>query len=454
MPIKPLCIFVILSFLMTGCDFNSQYQSVADWPTSTPEIQYIEETATSPASTPYPQILPSLNPTYLAFASHLQVIRMANDDGSNRSTVTDEQIMQWVDQLNLDFSQASLRFLYDPAVDSSEYNSTLMNNVIGTSDPNWPQAVGEGRKIAQTEASKISIIFKNSPMVGDIGSWQEDFLLMPSIAPEVCGKPDNSLLAHQMGHYLGLSNTSPHLFIDLPAVESAYEESGYSSTFFDGDGLSDTPPDVSIDQPEFRCGEKTSIKIKNTEMNLTLGNLMSYYQPRSQLTPMQIIRIRFIAALRSRNGSLIPSNQDAVSSIQFEDLPLIYRFWCDPQLKDMFSYLQRGWIGNKFLNIPSGYGSICIFKFSVPETKTYEMALYATKMPDYGVVEISMDGWLLNDGIDLYSLYPLPTGPVSFGTVWINEGDHELSFKVIRKAVESQNYNFGLDAITIQPEDQ
>jgi hypothetical protein len=454
MPLKLTGIVVILSFLMTGCGLSSQYQSVSDLPRPTQEIQYMDDATQGPVSTPYPQILPSLNPTYLAFATHIMVVTLANDDGSDRSTVTTQQIMDWVDEANLIFSQASLRFLFDPAIDSMEYDSSLLNHVTGTSDPNWTQAVAEGRKVAEAGANKITVIFRNSPIDGDIGSWEEDFILMPSNAPEVCGKPDKSLLAHQIGHYMGLKNTFPQLFNDIKTAESAYEKSGYISTFFDGDGLTDTPPDAYVNQPEYRCGDKTSIKISNAEFSLTRGNLMSYYEPRSLLSPQQIIRIRFIAALRSRNGSLIPSNQDAVSPIQFEDLKLSERFYCDPKIKDMSSYLKHGWNGGSYLDIPSAYGSICTFAFSIAKTGSYEMTLYATKMPEYGVVEISLDDWLLNDGIDLYSMYPLPTGPVSFGTLYLEAGDHTLEFKVIRKSVDSLNYNFGLDALTIQPKEQ
>ena len=454
MPVKFIVFAIILSMLMAGCNFSSQYESVSDWPTSTPQLQYVEEATAEPESTPYPQILPSLNPTYLAFATHIQAVRLANDDGTARSAVTNKQIMDWVDNANLIFSQSSLRFLFDPAVDSSEFNSTLLNNVTGNTDPNWTMAVSEGQKIAREGTNKITVIFKDPPITGDVGSWEEDFILMPSTAPEVCGKPDGSLLAHQIGHYLGLRNTFPILFNDIKAAESAYEKSGYGASFFDGDGIADTPPDAYVDQPQYRCGEKTSITISNAEFILTRGNLMSYYEPRSQLTPMQIIRIRYIAALRSRNGSFIPSNQDAVSPIQFEDLPLSDRFYCETQIKDMSSYLARGWNGGTYMEIPSAYGSICTFTFSVPETNTYEMTLYATKKPEYGVVEISMDDWLLNEGIDLYSLYPLPTGPVSFGILYLEAGDHTLSFKVVRKAPESLNFNFGLDALTIQPKER
>lgn len=451
---KIVGIGLILMMVLSGCDFAAQYQSMAKQPTPTREIIYMDDPTSTPYSTPYPQILPSLNPTYLAFGTHLQVVRLANDDGTDLSTVTDDQIMQWVNEANLIFAQASLRFLYDPSVDASQYKSTLLNHVGSESDPNWSAAIDEGRKLAQSNGTKTTVLFRNPTLEGDIGSWQEDFILMPSVMPDVCGKKNITLLAHQIGHYLGLSNTFPRLFGTVAEAEGAYQKSGFSSNFFDGDGLTETPPDPYVNLPEYQCGDKTSITVSNAEIPITMGNLMSYYATRDQITPQQIIRLRFFAALRTRNGSLIPSNQDAVSPIQFEDLKLSNRFYCDPQVEDISSYYKRGWIGGSFVNVPAGYGSICTYKLTLPEAGRYEMVLYATKMPDYGVVEISLDGWMLNDGIDLYSMYPLPTGPVSFGLLYLDAGDHELSFKVIRKDVDALNYNFGLDALTIQPKNQ
>ncbi len=454
MRLKLLLVISMITFIISACGISPQYHPILDDPTATPELVYIEEATPEALPSPYPQVLPAINPTYIAFSVHIQAVFLANDDGSNRSTIVQDQIIHWVDQANLIFSQASLRFYFDPGVDTINYDNSILNNVTGMQDPDWEKAVIEGEKIARAGGGKIIVLFRNPPMDGDVGSLEEDFIFMPSTVQQVCGQPDESLLAHQLGHYLGLSNTFPKLFASISDAEKAYEKSGFDAAFFDGDGISDTSPDAYVNQAEFQCGEKVSIKVSNADFSLTRGNVMSYYMPRSQLTPIQITRVRFISALRSRNDSIIPSNQGPVSPIQFEDLPLTYRSWCDPQTMDMSGILNRGWNGGKSLNIPAGYGSICTFSIDFPETKSYELILYATKMPEYGVVEIMIDEWILNDGMDLYSLYPMPTGPVSFGKLYLEAGSHTLSFRVVRKAVESTNYNFGLDALTIQAQDQ
>lgn len=452
--LKPFFVVPIIAFIISACGISPQYHPILDDPTSTPEIVYIEESTPEALPTPYPQALPSLNPTFSAFSVHIQAVLLANDDGSDRSTIAMDQIIHWVDQANLVFSQASLRFYFDPGVDSIDLDNSLLNNVTGMIDPDWSKAVLEGDKIVRASGGKVVVLFRNPPMDGDIGSLEEDFIFMPSTGQLVCGQPDESLLAHQIGHYLGLSNTFPQLFGNISDAEKAYEKSGFSAAFFDGDGLSDTPPDAYVNQVEYQCGGKLNIKISNADFNLTRGNLMSYYVPRSQLSPMQITKVRFFSALRSRNDALIPSNQGPVSPIQFEDLPLTYQSWCSPQIIDMSGILKRGWNGDKAVDIPAGYGSICTYGIDIPETKSYELVLYATKMPNYGVVEIMIDEWILNDGMDLYSLYPLPTGPISFGTLYLEAGSHTLSFRVVRKALESTNYNFGLDALTIKEQDQ
>jgi hypothetical protein len=454
MRLKPLFVVSMIAFLLSACGISPQYHPILDDPTATPELVYIEEATPDALPSPYPQVLPAINPTYTAFSIHIQAVFLANDDGSDRSTIEMEQIIHWVDQANLIYSQASLRFYFDPGVDTINYDNSVLNNVTGTQDLNWDKAVVEGEKIAQAYGGKIIVLFRNPPMDGEVGSLEEDFIFMPSTVQQICGQPDESLLAHQIGHYLGLGNTFPQLFTSISEAEKAYEKSSFSAAFFDGDGLSDTPPDPYVNQADFQCGESLNIKIRNEEFNLIRGNLMSYYVPRSQLTPMQITKLRFFSALRSRNDGLIPSNQEPISPIQFEDLPLTYQSWCDPQIMDMSGILKRGWNGGKSVNIPSGYGSKCTYSIDIPETKSYELILYATKMPNYGVVEIMIDEWILNNGMDLYSLYPLPTGPVSFGTLYLEAGSHTLTFRVVRKALDSTNFNFGLDALTIKAQDQ
>ncbi len=451
---KLFSFMAIIILILSGCGISPQYQVISKTATATQEIIYMDEATPEASPSTHIQNFPDFNPTYIPFSIPILAVSLANDDGSDRSGTRTEQVIRWVDEANLIFAQASLRFIFDPSTDVMEINNSLLNNIIGNSDPKWMDAVNEGKKIALENTGKVVVFFRNPPLAGDVGSWEEDFMLMPSQPPDVCGHPDDSYLAHQIGHYLGLENTFPELFNSIAEAEKAYEKSGFSAAFFDGDGLLDTPPDVYINQQGFRCGDKLSIKISNADFSLTRGNLMSYYEPRSQLSPLQVQRVRYILALRSRNGSLIPSNQTDIPVFQFEELPLPYKIWCEPQVKDMSEYYAGGWSGGKFVNIPGGYGSICKYSFTVPETGSYEMGLYATKMPEYGIVEISMDDWIINDGLDLYSPFPLPTGNVTLGTFYLEEGSHSLSFEVVRKSLDSLNYNFGLDALSIQLKDQ
>jgi hypothetical protein len=451
---KRFLLILITSLLLTSCGVPVQYHPVEKIPTPTQVIEYLDEPTPEFVPTPYPQVLPSLNPDLNAFSIRIQAVLLANDDGSDLSSITISQIMQWIDKANLVYSQAGVRFYFEPSTDMNQVTNSMLNNITGSNDPNWPSAVNEGNLIVQQTPGKIVVFFRNNQPSVETGSWEEDFILMPSSIPEVCGQPDDTLLAHKIGLYLGLKTTFSRHFGTIQEAEKAYESSGFSSTFFDGDNLLDTPPDPFISHLDYICGNKLSIKISNADFNLSRGNLMSFYQPRSQLTPEQISRLRFVLALRSRNGSRIPSNQDAESPIQFEDLPLTYRSWCDPQIKDLSGYLARGWSSGSFYQVPAGYGSTCTFEFSIPSTGTYEMVFYATRGPDYGTLEITMDDWILNDAMDLYSQYSLPTGPISFGVLYLEEGVHTLSFRVVRAALDSTNFFFGLDALTINPKER
>ena len=120
MRLKLLLVISMITFIISACGISPQYHPILDDPTATPELIYIEEATPEALPSPYPQVLPAINPTYIAFSVHIQAVFLANDDGSNRSTIAQDQIIHWVDQANLIFSQASLRFYFDPGVDTIE----------------------------------------------------------------------------------------------------------------------------------------------------------------------------------------------------------------------------------------------------------------------------------------------------------------------------------------------
>lgn len=81
---------------------------------------------------------------------------------------------------------------------------------------------------------------------------------------------------------------------------------------------------------------------------------------------------------------------------------------------------------------------------------TYRLGLQLTKAPDYGIVQLYLDGQKIGDPIDLYHAAVIPTGLLSLGEFQLTEGEHKLSVE-IRGANDSaiKNYMFGLDYLKL-----
>ena len=82
----------------------------------------------------------------------------------------------------------------------------------------------------------------------------------------------------------------------------------------------------------------------------------------------------------------------------------------------------------------------------------YQVSLQLTKAPDYGVVQLSLDGQKLGDALDLYNPSVVPTGALAMGTHDLTAGDHKLTVEIVGandKAIK--NYMFGLDYVKLDP---
>ncbi|MBA4421030.1 MAG: hypothetical protein C0391_07760 [Anaerolinea sp.] len=452
--LKNFGLFLILSIILSACGINEPSQSGPVATTPTQNIIYMDDTPTPPAPTSFPQALPTLNPELNAFSTRILAVMLANADGSNQASVSPEQLIHWVDQANLIYAGAGIRFIFDLAVDVAQLDNDALNRTTGTGDPLWEAAVQEGREYAAGKAGKMVVFFRSAPLQIDTGFRGEDFILMPASTPLACGQPDDTLLAHQIGHYLGLQNTFPQVFPSLLDAEKAYEEHGTNPSFFDGDGLEDTILDVFVDLPEFRCGSKTSISLKGTEVLLPTENIMSFYLSRNQLSPLQVERSRYMLALRVRNGSVLPSNLGVENTVEFEDLKLHFRSWCEPQLQDMSVEAVNGWSGGRYVLVPSGYGSICTYSITAPESAIYELIVFTANGPDRGAAQVLLDNWIIYNLIDMFAEFTMPSGPVSLGQYYMEEGDHTLAFQVINKTLDSANYYMGFDALLVRRAEQ
>jgi len=444
-------IYFILVLTMTACSGAAEVT-----PTAAPTMPV--DTATPPplpTATPYIQVFPTTNPDLLLFSTHIQAIRVADDDGQNLANISPDEIIRMVDKANALFAPAGIRILFDPQQDVDIVQSTVIANMLGKDDLRWQWEMDIADQVAAKYPGKLVIFFRQKVVEEPAGKgnffwWDYNFALMPITDPKYCDLMDDTRLAHEIGHYLGLGNTYTETYPDLEKAEEAYTRSGYNLNAFDGDTFTDTPPDIHIDSTDHQCGSSETLTLTGAAVPIIRGNLMSKYVPRSNLTPMQIARMRYMLAKRYSNGMVLPSNRDLVHGYELENITILEHRWSSSSVMDMTPYSSRNWSGGKQLSVLAGYGSGLVIEFAVEKTGVYLMKLYATQAPDYGVLEVECDDILVNDYVDLYAPFVYASGPVSLGPYYLTEGTHQLLFKVAKKNDLSTGYNFGLDAITME----
>ena len=123
-------------------------------------------------------------------------------------------------------------------------------------------------------------------------SWHDyNFAVLPGFNTYVCGYQNIGELAHELGHYLGLSHPFAMIFNSVQDAQAYLSAHGNLPGIFDGDGLSDTPPDPYIDTPQFQCDPSVqSVTLNGQVFPLPRKNIMSYYSngrniDRTELTP-------------------------------------------------------------------------------------------------------------------------------------------------------------------------
>jgi hypothetical protein len=137
--------------------------------------------------------------------------------------------------------------------------------------------------------------------------------------------------------------------------------------------------------------------------------------------------------------------------IEGESLKILSKTGGAPQEQDLTAFgsgwsddAHLWWIGTK----PKDKLELAL---PVKEAGDYKIMLQMTKAPDYGIVQIYLDGQRLGDPVDLYWPQVIPTGPQSFGTHSLTAGQHTLGIEILganEKAIKS--YMFGLDYVKLE----
>jgi hypothetical protein len=251
----------------------------------------------------------------LFYTIRIHAIPLTDASGTRACTVTASAFAAAIETVNEIFEPAAVRFAFDPARDWHPRRDTSLNSLHNGGSNWWVEA----NQVAAGNRGQFTVFLRwGKDMDAPAGNWfayppdigqqqppraklphsNIDFIAITNQASKF-GSKAAFVLAHEIGHYLGLFHTHPTWGApDSALVESLVKESGANG--LNGDLLSDTAPDpgttyykqkVSTDL----CGGPASFKIGGITFTPDRHNVMSYYhscQPPVSITPQQVQVVR------------------------------------------------------------------------------------------------------------------------------------------------------------------
>lgn len=157
--------------------------------------------------------------------------------------------------------------------------------------------------------------------------------------------------------------------------------------------------------------------------------------------------------LSQRIGYYVPVEPTRIKGVlEGENLKVISKTAGNPQEQDLTGFGGQ-WSNDAHLWWTDAKpGDKLQLAVPVKQEGNYRFELQLTKAPDYGIVQLYLDGQKLGGPIDLYNPSVKPTGVMSFGEVHLASGQHPLTVEILGandKAVK--NYMFGLDYVKLEP---
>jgi hypothetical protein len=126
---------------------------------------------------------------------------------------------------------------------------------------------------------------------------------------------------------------------------------------------------------------------------------------------------------------------------------------CRPSKQVMTPWGAERWSQGAQVFCQSAMGGELELRFKVAEAGEYRVELHATRAPDYGNLEVWLNGKQVGSVIGGFAPRVEPTGAIPLGNRSFETGAQEVRFVVAGKNPSSSNYFFGIDCLDLIPVD-
>lgn len=388
----------------------------------------------------------------------LKALQCADTDGGRRTPVTGGEIQAMVDLANRVYAASGIHLVFDPTTDIVQVKDTVLNSLGSAGDPG--RVLGAASSVEDEHRrvwvynkkypGHLLVIFlyggsRAGPVGGGYSGSDQSCVVMPAPSATNMGVRG---FAHEFGHFCFLNHTFGPQLRTREAAARFLAENGRDLSKFDGDGLSDTPPDPGIDLPVNSA--ITSMTLSGVTFRIPNGNIMSYmgWDEHEWLSPEQARLARDFLQMRLRLGIELPTNQVPEAVIEAEQMAWTLESGAWGYRQSMEGFGRARWSDNTQVAGGGPAGSSMAFRFVTPRAEG-RLEAFVTKAPMYGVIQFELDGKVIGTEYDSYEPGVVASGAVPLGRVNLSPGAHTLRIRAVRKNPRATSDNYGLDCIRV-----